>query len=147
VILVRKVEDETVQEELQRLTGGSAETAGTDAVAVEIKPEISIDDVMRLDLRVATVLAAERVKKSDKLLKLKIRIGNLERQIVAGIGRRYGPEDILGRRIVVVANLKPAKLMGQESQGMLLAANSDGADPVLVGLFDESAAADGWVVR
>jgi methionyl-tRNA synthetase len=149
-ILFSKVEDEVVEREVAKL-GASAPggEAAEPPIEVELKPEVTIDDVMKLDLRVATVIAAERVKKSDKLLKLQIRIGTLERQIVAGVGKKYEPEQLLGRRIVVVANLKPAKLMGQESQGMLLAANSpDSAPPILISILDDDAEArDGFIVR
>ena len=104
--------------------------------------------MMKLDLRVATVIAAERVKKSDKLLKLQVRIGTLERQIVAGVGKKYEPEQLVGRQIVVVANLKPAKLMGQESQGMLLAANSPDNAPTLISIMDDDIdVRDGFIVR
>lgn len=150
-ILFAKVEDETVQREVAKLgapTGSAATTAPP--VHVELKPEVTIDDVMKLDLRVATILSAERVKKSEKLIRLQIRIGDLDRQIIAGIGRKYEPEALVGRRIVVVANLKPAKLMGQESQGMLLAANSpeDDIPPTLVSIMDDDAdARDGFIVR
>jgi methionyl-tRNA synthetase len=74
---------------------------------------------------VAKVLTAERIPKSDKLLKLQVDLGSEQRQIVAGIGKRYEPEALIGQRIVVVSNLKPAKLMGVESQGMVLAAGDN----------------------
>ncbi len=83
---------------------------------------IGIEDFQKVHLKVAKVLAAERVPKSTKLLKLQVDIGTEQRQIVAGIGKKYSPEEMIGRTIVVVANLKPAKLMGIESQGMVLAA-------------------------
>lgn len=146
-ILFGKFTDEQVAAEVGKL--GAAEPASDDVqVNVELKPEIGIDDVMKLDLRVATIVAAEKVKKSGKLLRLEIRIGNLQRQIVAGIAKGYDPAALVGRKIVVVANLKPATLMGVESQGMLLAANSpDGTDlpPVLVTLMDD--VPDGYDVR
>ncbi|WP_447973231.1 methionine--tRNA ligase [Nitrospira sp. Kam-Ns4a] len=85
-------------------------------------PQITIEDFQKVQLKVARVLAAERVPKSEKLLKLRVDLGGEQRQIVAGIGKRYEPEALVGRRIVVVANLKPAKLLGIESQGMVLAA-------------------------
>ncbi|MBI9082888.1 MAG: methionine--tRNA ligase [Desulfobacterales bacterium] len=88
---------------------------------VAMKPEISFEDVGRIDLRVATVLRAERIPKAKKLLKLEIDIGE-KRTIVAGISESYEPDDLVGKQIIVVANLKPAKLMGVLSQGMLLAA-------------------------
>lgn len=92
---------------------------------------IGIEDFAKIELKVGTVVAAERVEKSEKLIKLKVDIGE-ERQLVAGIGKAYTPEDLVGKKIVVLANLKPAKLMGVESQGMLLAAtDSEGALSVL----------------
>ncbi|MCY4132837.1 MAG: methionine--tRNA ligase [Nitrospira sp.] len=83
---------------------------------------ITIQDFQKVELKVAKVLTAERVPKSNKLLKLQVDLGGEQRQIVAGIGKKYGPDDVVGKTIVVVANLKPAKLMGVESQGMVLAA-------------------------
>ncbi|NLA42088.1 MAG: methionine--tRNA ligase [Smithella sp.] len=91
--------------------------------AVELKPEIDYDEFSKVDLRAAKILAAEAVPKSNKLVKLRIDIGE-ERTIVAGIGKDYKPEDLVGKSIVIVANLKPAKLMGVESHGMLLATDS-----------------------
>ena len=87
---------------------------------------------MRLDLRVARVLTAERVPKSKKLLKLWIDLGAEQRTLVAGIAEAYEPEALVGRTIVIVANLKPAKLMGIESNGMILAASSDDGRPMLL---------------
>jgi methionyl-tRNA synthetase len=146
-ILFSKVEDEMVEREVAKLGTPPSDAGEEPPVQVELKPEVTFDDVMKLDLRVATVMAAERVKKSEKLLKLQIRIGNLERQIVAGVGKQYEPEQLIGRKIVVVANLKPAKLMGNESQGMLLAANSPDDVPTLITVMDEEKARDGFSVR
>jgi len=84
--------------------------------------QITIDEFMKIQLRTAKVLSAERVPKSEKLLKLQVSLGSEQRQIVAGIGKKYEPESLIGKTIVIVANLKPAKLMGIESQGMVLAA-------------------------
>jgi methionyl-tRNA synthetase len=84
--------------------------------------QITIDDFQKIQLKTAKVLTAERVPKSEKLLKLQVSIGSEQRQIVAGIGKKYEPEALVGKTIVIVANLKPAKLMGIESQGMVLAA-------------------------
>jgi methionyl-tRNA synthetase len=84
--------------------------------------QITIEDFQKVQLKVAKVLTAERVPKSEKLIKLQVDLGNEQRQIVAGIGKKYEPEQLVGKRIVIVANLKPAKLMGVESQGMVLAA-------------------------
>jgi methionyl-tRNA synthetase len=84
--------------------------------------QITIDDFVKIQLKTAKILTAERVPKSEKLIKLQISLGSEQRQIVAGIGKKYEPEALVGKTIVVVANLKPAKLMGVESQGMVLAA-------------------------
>ena len=94
---------------------------------------IPIDDFVKIDLRVATVLEAERVPKADKLLKLLVDVGEAQpRQILAGIAQHYSPETLVGRKIIVVANLAPRKLRGLESNGMLLAASvGEEGKPVL----------------
>ncbi|HWF86937.1 MAG TPA: methionine--tRNA ligase subunit beta, partial [Vicinamibacterales bacterium] len=93
---------------------------------------ISIDDFMKVELRVAKVLAAERVEKSKKLLKLHVDVGSEQRTLVAGIAEAYDPESLVGKTVVIVFNLKPAKLMGIESNGMVLAASPDGGKPEIV---------------
>jgi methionyl-tRNA synthetase len=95
---------------------------------------IGIEDFMKVDLRVGKIIFAERVEKSQKLIRLTVDIGTETRQVVAGIGKSYGPEELAGKSVVIVANLKPAKLMGIESQGMLLAASS--GDMLAVATFD-----------
>jgi len=90
------------------------------------KEEIDIETFGKLDLRVATVVAAEKVKKANKLLQLTLKLGSETRTVVSGIAEAYKPEDMIGRQVIVVYNLKPAKLRGIESQGMILAAS----DPV-----------------
>jgi len=87
---------------------------------------ISIDDFRKVELKIATVKAAEPHPNADRLLVLKVDLGGEERQICAGIRNYYAPEDLLGKQIVVVANLETATLRGMESQGMLLAASDDG---------------------
>ena len=87
----------------------------------ELRPEIAIDDFAGVDLRVATVINAEPIPKAKKLLKLEVDMGE-RRTIVSGIASHYKPEDLIGRQVIIVANLKPVKLMGVESRGMLLAA-------------------------
>ncbi len=92
----------------------------------DLKPEITIADFSKVDLRVGIVISAEKLKKANKLLKLKVDLGEKSpRQIIAGIAKNYAPEDVVGKQVIVVANLKPATLMGELSQGMVLAANSD----------------------
>jgi len=98
----------------------------------EKKPTISYDDFAKLDLRVGKVLAAEAVEGSEKLVKLSVSLGEETRQILAGIRKYYPPEALAGREIVVVANLEPRKLMGFESQGMLLAAGDENGIVLLV---------------
>ncbi|MDC4205522.1 MAG: methionine--tRNA ligase subunit beta [Candidatus Manganitrophus sp.] len=105
-----------------------AEKKSAPASPAGFKPAIAYDDFAKIDLRVAVILAAEKVPGSKKLLKLRVSLGSEERQVVAGIGTKYAPEALIGKRIVLVANLQPAKIMGVESQGMLLAA---GAEEVL----------------
>ena len=92
---------------------------------MEEKAVIGIEDFLKVDLRIAKVISAEKVEGSEKLLKLTVSLGNEERTIVAGIAKYYSPEELVGKKIVIVANLKPRKIFGIESQGMLLAA-SDG---------------------
>ncbi|HEY7190540.1 MAG TPA: methionine--tRNA ligase [Vicinamibacterales bacterium] len=102
------------------------------AVSAGVDGRIAIDDFMRVELRVAKVLEAEAVPKSKKLIKLKVDVGTEQRTVVAGIAEAYQPEQLVGRTIVIVANLKPAKLMGIESNGMVLAASPEGGLPSLV---------------
>jgi len=99
-------------------------------------PQITIDEFQKIQLKTATVLTAERVPRSEKLLKLQVDLGTEQRQIVAGIGKKYDPEALVGRRIVIVANLKPAKLMGIESQGMVLAAGDKDVESLVTLLED-----------
>jgi methionyl-tRNA synthetase len=106
---------------------------------------LSIDDFMKVELRVAKVLEAERVPKSKKLVKMTIDVGTDQRIIVAGIAEAYEPEQLVGRTVVIVANLKHAKLMGIESNGMVLAASPEGGQPMLLGGID--AAVPGTRVR
>ena len=96
---------------------------------------ITIDEFMRVDMRVARVVAAEKVPNSRKLMKLDVDLGEERRTIVAGIADAYEADALVGRTVVIVANLRPAKLMGIESNGMVLAASPEGGKPTLIG-FD-----------
>ncbi len=122
-------------------TGAQAGQPATQAAAPGGLPiglaTIGIDDLMKVELRVGQVKTAEKVEKADKLLKLTVDIGTEVRTIVAGIAEVYTPEQMLGRKIVIVANLAPRKLRGIESQGMLLAASIEGGKPVLAGFLEE----------
>ena len=101
------------------------------------EPQITIDDVVKLDLRVAQILVAERIPKADKLLRLEVDLGYEKRQILAGIAQYYTPEALVGRKIVIVANLAPRKMRGLESNGMLLAASLENSSPVLAGFLED----------
>lgn len=107
---------------------------GVPAPSTEI---INIDDFLKIDLRVAQVKVAEKVKGADKLLRLEVDLGYETRQIVAGIALTYSPEQLVGRKIVIIANLAPRKLRGLESQGMLLAASLQDGAPVLASFLEE----------
>ena len=108
------------------------------AEAITAQPEhITIDDFAKVELRVAQVLVAERVPKADKLLRLEVDLGYEKRQILAGIAQYYEPEKLIGRKIVIVANLAPRKMRGLESNGMLLAASLPEGAPVLAGFLEE----------
>jgi methionyl-tRNA synthetase len=110
----------------------------TEAAPAPVEDRIDIRQFFETKLRVAKILAAERVENADKLLKLQVSLGDEERQLVAGLAQHYEPESLIGKTVVVVANLKPARIRGVESQGMLLAADIDGR-PV-VATFDEEVA-------
>ena len=114
-ILFEKIEDEMIEKQINQL--GHDE----DKPKKEDEGLISYDDFMKVQLKVGEVIEAEKIEKSEKLLKLQVKIGDAQKQIIAGIAKSYQPEEIKGKKIVVVANLKPAKLMGHESQGMVLA--------------------------
>jgi methionyl-tRNA synthetase len=117
-------------------TPAAAASAPTPAAAPSSDGRISIEDFMKVELRVARVLTAERVPNSKRLVKLGIDMGGETRTVVAGIAEAYEADALVGRHVAVVANLKPAKLMGIESNGMILAASPEGGRPILVA-FDE----------
>ena len=113
-----------------------AAAPGTPATT-DVKPMITIDDFLKVELRVAQVKVAEKVKGADKLLRLEVDLGYEQRQILAGIAKAYDPEKLVGRKIVIVANLQPRKLRGLESNGMLLAASLDEGQPVLASFLED----------
>lgn len=116
-ILFTKIEDKVIEEQINNL-------GKTEQPVEEKIEEITIDEFKKIHLRTAVIIEAEKVKKSDKLLKLQVDLGTEKRQVVAGIAKSYSPEELVGRKILMVANLKPAKLFGLESQGMILAVDS-----------------------
>jgi methionyl-tRNA synthetase len=125
--LFRKITDKEVKEQNELL-----EKQSGIAPALEHKPEIEYDDFSKIELRIVKVIAAETIPKAKKLLKLKVDCAGEIRQIVAGISQYYKPEDLVGKQVVLLMNLKPRKLMGLESQGMILAANSKDGIAVVV---------------
>ncbi len=126
-ILFRKIEDAEIEAQIQKLRAGSIQpkVEETPSAVVDVpilKPEIQFDDFAKLDLRTGTILSAEKVAKADKLLKLEIDLGFEKRTIVSGIALHFQSENIVGKRVVVVANLAPRKMRGIESNGMILMA-------------------------
>jgi methionyl-tRNA synthetase len=114
--------------------------ASAAASAAPDTPQIAIDDFVKVDLRVAQVVVAERIPKADKLLRLEVDLGYERRQILSGIAEWYTPEELIGRRIVVIANLAPRKMRGLESHGMLLAAsNGEDGKPILATFAEDIA--------
>ncbi|HTR27992.1 MAG TPA: methionine--tRNA ligase subunit beta, partial [Puia sp.] len=145
-LLFRQIEDGEVNAQLEKLRTASARRAVENAAGAAgsaaggadgpgaaggkaispVKPEILFDDFAKLDLRVGTILAAEKVEKADKLLKLSVDLGNEQRTIVSGIAQHFKPDEIKGRQVVVVVNLAPRKMRGIESNGMILMAEDPG---------------------
>ncbi len=107
------------------------------APATMADPKITIDDFAKIELRVGLVKVAERVKNADKLLRLEVDIGTEVRQILAGIAEAYDPDSLVGRKVVIVANLAPRKMRGLESNGMIVAASLEGGKPVLAGFLED----------
>ena len=116
-ILFPKIEDEKIEAQINKLPKSEPEKEKVDL--------ITYDDFMKIQLRTAEVIEADKVAKSEKLLKLKVKLGDEERQVIAGIAKAYQPEELVGKRVVIVANLQPAKLMGLESKGMILAVETN----------------------
>ena len=112
-----------IEKELEELEQMN-KPAGTENVPLELKPEITYDDFSKLDLRVGTILTAEKHPKADKLLVFQVKMGTETRQIISGVAERFKPEELTGKKVIVVANLKPRQLRGLESKGMILFADS-----------------------
>jgi len=127
-LLFEKIEDSVVEAQLQKLMDTKKANEMAEAKAKPAKESIDFDDFGKMDIRVGTVLEAEKVAKTKKLLKLKIDTGIDKRTVVSGIAEYYGPEDLIGKQVSILINLKPKKLRGIESQGMILCAeNADGS--------------------
>ncbi|HEY1030232.1 MAG TPA: methionine--tRNA ligase subunit beta, partial [Flavipsychrobacter sp.] len=149
-LLFRKIEDEEIKAQVEKLHANLVKsqteqkveqketTQETTSNIPEQKPEITIDDFAKIDLRAGTILSAEKVEKADKLLKLEIDLGFEKRTVVSGIAEHYKPEDIVGKRVTVVANLAPRKMRGIESKGMILMAQNDAGKLIFVAPLDEA---------
>ncbi len=129
-ILFNKIEDKIIDEQINKL--------GTVEMDTQKDEEITIDEFKRIKLKVAKIIGAEKVKKSDKLLKLQLELGDEKRQVVAGIAKSYQPVELIGKNVLIVANLKPAKLFGLDSQGMILAVDADEEGKVKIIEIDSS---------
>ena len=122
-LLFQKIEDEQVEAQVEKLKASKVETVAN----VNFKPNTTFDDFQKLDLKVAEILAAEKVIKADKLLQLKLNVGGVERNVVSGIAQHYNPEEIIGKKVLYLANLEPRKIRGVVSEGMILMAeNAEG---------------------
>jgi len=128
-ILFTKIEDIAIAPELEKIAALLAEAekreAGLVESRMEFKPEISFDDFLKVDLRVAKVIAAEAVKKAGKLLKLQLQVGSVTKQVLAGIAKHYTPEEMIGKNVVIVANLAQRSIRDEVSEGMILAVEGD----------------------
>jgi len=115
-ILFAKIEDSTIEEQLSKLP-----------IIEETKsePEITFEHFSKTKLKIAKIISAESIKKSNKLLKLVVKVGGIKKQIVAGIAQSYNPKDVIGKKVIIVSNLKPAKLFGETSEGMILAVEDE----------------------
>jgi len=129
-LLFRKIEDAEINAQVEKLRAGSVGTTQNEEKKPSLKTEIQYDDFAKLDLKTGIILSAEKVEKADKLLKLEIDLGFEKRTVVSGIALHFKPEEIIGRQVVVVANLAPRKMKGIESNGMILMA--EGKDGKLV---------------
>ena len=131
-LLFEKIEDEAIQAQMDRLERIKKENEAANYKAEPIKKEVTFDDFEKLDIRVGTILSCEKVKKSNKLLKFEIADGLENRTILSGIAQHYEPEDLVGKQVCFIANFPPRKMMGLESQGMILSAvNFDGSLSVI----------------
>lgn len=126
-LLFEKIEDDIIQQQVQKLEDTKAANELENVKAAPAKDEITFDDFVKMDIRVGTILEAEKVRKSKKLLKLKVDTGIDQRTVLSGIAEHYAPEDVVGQQVSILVNLAPRKIMGEESQGMILMAeNLDG---------------------
>ena len=118
-----KIEDEVIEAQKEKLYK-NLESQEKEVEEVDHMDLITIDEFAKVEIRIGQIKECEKIKKSNKLLKTQIDIGDKTIQVIAGLGKRYAPEDLIGKKVPVVVNLQPAKLMGEESQGMIMATES-----------------------
>jgi methionyl-tRNA synthetase len=121
-LLFEKIEDEVIEKQIQKLLQSKKEMELSTQPVTPSKPEISFDDFSKMDIRVGTIIAAERVEKSKKLLKLQVDTGIDKRTVMSGIAEHFTPDQVIGKQVTILVNLAPRKIMGVESQGMILMA-------------------------
>jgi methionyl-tRNA synthetase len=142
-LLFEKIEDETIEKQVQKLVGNK-ESLERKANVKPMKETIQYDDFMKMELRVGEILTAEPVPKSNKLLKFTVDTGIDQRTILSGIAKHFTPEEMIGKKVTVLANLAPRKIMGIESQGMILFAKNENGD--LKSLFPDMEAENGATI-
>ena len=121
--MFKKIEDEVIEAQKEKLYK-NLENQEKEVEEVDHMDLITIDEFAKVEIRIGQIKECEKIKKSNKLLKTQIDIGDKTIQVIAGLGKRYAPEDLIGKKVPVVVNLQPAKLMGEESQGMIMATES-----------------------
>ena len=131
-ILFVKYDDEIIQKQLDNLRRKSSNLNTLIDTNTDVKDLVTIEEFKRFDIRVAEIIEAMPLEKSNKLLKLKVKVGNTTKQIIAGIKQFYKPEELIGKKIIIINNLQPAKLMGETSEGMLLAASNSDRSRVII---------------
>ena len=124
-LLFAKIEDEQIEKQMEKLNANKKEKEVVEVKEVVSKPNISFDDFTKLDLKLATIKSAEKVKKADRLLHLKLDLAGEEKEVVSGISEHYIPENIIGKTVLYLANLEPRKIRGVVSQGMILMAENN----------------------
>jgi len=144
-LLFVRIEDSEVDAQVQKLLNTKKQNELDEVKAAPAKPEIEFDDFMKMDIRTGTILEAEKVAKTKKLLKLKIDTGIDQRTVVSGIAEYFEPEKIIGKQVSILVNLKPRKLRGIESQGMILMAEDK--DGKLVFVAPEQKVSNGSEVK
>ena len=121
-LLFQKIEDDVIEAQRQKLINRAAAMSPTNIQLLPAKDQIQFEDFSKMDIRIGTILSAEKVEKSKKLLKLQVDTGLDQRTVMSGIAEHFQPEELIGKQVTLLANLAPRKIMGVESQGMILMA-------------------------